>query len=269
MAPHGDGAAGRGKVSVPPELARDVEGGKAVLFAGTGISLAAGLPRSPAFIERLAELVRRHEGSYTASPVGSAFVSTATDLEVVGGRPQLTAAVAELVKPPQGVRPTAAHRAAVRTFDRIITTNFDCLFEDACAEQGIRCTVVRDDPEIPERFPGGPVILKLHGSVDVPSTLALTEEDFALFARKRPRMCRLVVELLRSRSVLVVGTSLRDPSIIALFAEAGDQVSGFFVVPNPWNFTPDRVKRWNLRVIPTDADTLFDQLAPGAIPLGN
>ena len=52
-----------------------------------------------------------------------------------------------------------------------------------------------------------------------------------LLDRTCPNLWQAILDLFATKLVIVVGTSLRDPSIIRLFTEASDRMSGFFVAP--------------------------------------
>lgn len=244
---------------IPATLVRAVARRQAVLFAGSGISLAAGLPSASAFAQRLIQLVREHDPEYEVNPVGSAFAGIASDLEAARERRSLVEAVLNLIHPPQGIGPTMAHRLAVKLFERVVTTNYDNLFEEALMVQGLASPVVSgeiQDATLPPR-----VVVKLHGSAHDPDTLLLTERDIAGFDHARKNLWRATVDIFRSCPVVVVGSSLRDPSILRLFTETGPQLSGFFVAPYLWDWTPKRLQPWNLECIATDADTFMQELA--------
>lgn len=248
------------QLTLPTELIHTVRSQKAVLFAGSGISLAAGLPSAAAFSEKLIQLVRKRDSYYNVNPVGGVFAGVATDLEASGDRGQLINAVLSLIHPPQGIVPTLAHQLAVKLFDYILTTNYDVLFEDALVGQSQQSALIVSEIQgnLPER-----AIIKLHGSAGTPESLLLTELDVFTFDQTRPLLWQAVVKELREKMVVVIGTSLRDPSIIRLFNEVGKGLHGFFVAPRVWKYTPRRLQPWNLQCIDADADTFMKELAAG------
>jgi hypothetical protein len=79
-------------VVLPPALVEAVGRREAVLFAGSGMSLAAGLPSAVAFAERLAYEIEREEPGYGISPSAAVFAGTATDLIILKGRDALVSA---------------------------------------------------------------------------------------------------------------------------------------------------------------------------------
>jgi hypothetical protein len=203
-------------------------------------------------------MLRESDPNYSVNPTGAAFAGIATDLEASRGRQYLLSAITDLIHPPQGIDPTVAHLRAVTMFDRIITTNYDGLFEIAAAGQSIETTLVADELEdaLPRR-----AIVKLHGSAHRPTSLLLTERDVFMFDRSRPRLWAEVQAELKTNMVVVVGASLRDPSIVRFFSEVGDRLHGYFVVPYLWESTPERLRPWNLHCIQTDADTFMTELS--------
>jgi hypothetical protein len=244
--------------SIPVELIDAVSRRNAILFAGSGISLAAGLPGASAFAQSLIRLLRESDPNYSVNPTGAAFAGIATDLEASRGRQYLVRAITDLIHPPQGIEPTVAHLNAVKLFDRILTTNYDELFELAASRQEFEATLVADELQgsLPQR-----TIVKLHGSANAPESLLLTERDVFMFDRSRPRLWAAVQAELQTNMVVVVGASLRDPSIVRFFSEVGEGLHGYFVVPYLWEFTPERVRYWNLQCIQTDADTFMAELS--------
>lgn len=243
---------------IPADLVEAVVRKRAILFAGSGISLAAGLPSANAFAQSLVRRLRESDPNYSVNPTGTAFAGIATDLEASRGRQYLLSAIADLIHPPQGIEPTDAHLSAVTMFDRIFTTNYDALFELAAARQSIEVTQVADELEdtLPQR-----AIVKLHGSAESPNSLLLTERDVFMFDRSRPRLWAAAQAALQTNMVVVVGASLRDPSIVRFFSEVGDRLHGYFIVPYLWESTPERLRPWNLQCIQTDADTFMTELS--------
>ncbi|PMF25890.1 hypothetical protein BCV19_25590 [Vibrio splendidus] len=242
--------------SLPFELVEAVKSGNAVLFAGSGISLAAGLPSASAFAQSLINLIHSVEPNYIANPTGSAFAGIATDISAVLGRDELVNAIVKVIDSPQGVEPTKAHVKSVELFEQIITTNYDSLFEAAILSLGLKSDTFYSefDGEISKQ-----ALIKLHGTIDDPTSLLLTESEVFMFDKTRPNLWAEVLDILQSKIVVVVGASLHDPSIVRLFTEANN-VKGYFISPELLKSTPERVKAWNLNFIPADADEFMSKL---------
>jgi hypothetical protein len=229
---------------------------QAVLFAGAGISLAAGLPSHGLFAARALDLVAARDQEYRADRV--MFARLADLLTALGGRDELLTLVQTLIQLPGGAKPTWSHAAAVRLFDRIVTSNYDELFELALAAQAdARMQVTRDiDADgLPER-----VLVKLHGTVTDPETLLLGERETLMLDRLRPRVWRALVVALGSATTVIVGSSLRDMSIVRLLEEVGRKLSGYFVAPTVPLAERRLLANIGLEAIESDADSFFQKL---------
>jgi len=219
--------------------------------------MAAGLPSAIVFTQHIAQALRKQEPAYDVSPVGSAFAAVASDVEAFLTREFLLSEVARILVPPQGLQPTFAHGAAVRLFDLIMTTNWDLLFEHAAVAAKAPLHVVKSDCALPS---SGPTLVKLHGSLDEPQGLLLTERDVLAMDRTHPLLWNAVREVIRDRPLIIVGTSLRDASVIRLFLEAQPRAQSYFVAPEIFAATRARLRAWNIECICSDADTFFERL---------
>lgn len=245
--------------NIPSELVTKIKNKDVVLFAGSGVSLSTGIPSASAFSEKLAQVIIESNSDYYINNVGSVFAGIATDLEILKGRRQLIDAVCSLIRTPHGSEPSIAHLNAVKAFDQIITTNYDTHFEEAARIQGISLQLINN--EISEScLPPNKTLIKVHGSYESPDSLLLTEQDILLMDKTRKNLWNALINLLTSKTVLVIGTSLRDPSIIRLFTEAG-AISGYFITPQIYGYTQDLAKRWNLRCLKADANSFFKSIA--------
>jgi uncharacterized protein DUF4062/SIR2-like protein len=241
--------------SVPPALIRDVLGGDAMLFAGAGMSLAAGMPSAAALAQYLADTIREIDTTYLGAPT---VAGVAADLEALTSRQTLVEKIRSLLNPPQGLTETTAHTSATRFFSLIFTTNWDNLFEQALTAGGDERVILSE--ESPQRLPDR-ALVKLHGTLQRPSTLLLTEGDIASMDVARPELWSATRDALRTRLVVVVGTQLRDPSIIKLFHEARPLRGGYFVAPAVDATTQARLKTFNLEAVAITAESMFERLS--------
>ena len=113
-----------------------------------------------------------------------------------------------------GDRPNDSHRAAVAMLgglvDLIVTTNFDTCLESALAERGtagdgvVVATPVSGSFEVPL-----PAILKVHGTIDQPDSIAATVGGLAIRAND-PDWRESLRRALAGRSILTIGYSFSD-----------------------------------------------------------
>jgi hypothetical protein len=210
------GASGDAFVRVP--IPTGFVGRDAVLFAGAGISVPAGLPTAAVMTElfgaRLSlgvdgeRILARHRFADVASAVAQRF-----------GRDELERTVVEAFDMAQGIVPTAGHLAAVSTFRHIVTTNYDDLFERAAGVRGIPFNVISANGEV--RGDGSELtIFQVDGSIRSPGTLVVTEEDAAKM-RLDDTYWNAIADAIEERPVVVVGHSLRDENARRVLTRRG------------------------------------------------
>lgn len=246
----------RAASSIPPALVEAVANRSAVLFAGAGMSLQAGLPSAHAFTEGMLAKIRDIDANYERGVHGSDFNAVASDLNLMIGETGLRALVSELMGIQDQVTPLESHALAVSEFDLIATTNYDTLFERA--DHNSRLAVVSGelDSPLPEQ-----ALLKLHGTLEDPAGLVITEDDLGRHYHRRRRAIAEVSHQMAIRPVLVVGSSLRDPTTRALF-DARDAAApqGWCVAPTFSEVDEVRLRRWNLTPIEGTADSFLAAL---------
>lgn len=120
-----------------------------------------------------------------------------------------------------GRRPTAFHEAVARFVSRgyfrsTFTTNFDPLLERAMLFAGLDVAVVADPDVLRKLAVGsGPVVYKVHGDYLLTNHKHTVEETNALEEAMRQQLVSSVAK----RSLLVIGYSGSDPSIMNALAE--------------------------------------------------
>lgn len=186
----------------PKQLLDALRGNELVIFAGAGVS--KGNPANlPLFSELVNEIAQGTGQKKKDNESEDRFLGRLGESGVkVHARTKeiLTAGSPE---------PTELHRDLLRLYlgansARIVTTNFDRLFEDAVTD------VFDSNPEI-FRAPALPLgrefngIVHLHGSLDLPDEMILTDADFGRAYLIDGWAPRFLIEMFRSFTVLFVG----------------------------------------------------------------
>lgn len=230
---------------IPELLLQKQEDGEVVFFCGAGVSYPAGLPGFGGLVNRLFDSL-----GVVPSPVQKAALSkgqfdTAIGLlekEIVGGRPVVRRKLAEILTVDDALLPTAlgTHQALLtlaadtKGRTRIITTNFDRLFEHASSRWGLQHErfVAPLLPVPKSRWHG---LVYLHGLLpDGPSAaddalhrLVISSADFGRAYLTERWAARFVSELFRHYTVCFVGYSLDDPVLRYMMdALAADRLLG-------------------------------------------
>ena len=199
-------------VDFPEALLNALRDEKLVVFAGAGVSM--GAPANLPSFRGLAEQVAEGTGESIAESetvdqfLGRLKKSNGTEVH------QIAAGCLQ----PDKLKPNALHRNLLRLFKetssvKVVTTNFDCLFE-AAAEAGDLFKAkprIFEAPALPlgSRFAG---IVHLHGSVSEPEEMVLTHDDFgrAYLTEADGWARRFLVGLFSTYTVLFVGYRHKD-----------------------------------------------------------
>jgi hypothetical protein len=220
-------------------LAAQVARGQCILFLGAGVHAPAppgsahaypaelAPPRGGDLSERLAE--RSSYGAAFPKQDRRNLQRVSAHHERVLGRPQLVADIREAVS--AGRAPSPALRALARLdFPLVITTNYDQLFEQALTPKGFdKCVYDPDDTTVTRDVAGGlpsptrPFVLKIHGDLDEPASLVVTDDDYIQFVLRMGDKEPLnpvplgVRFALKTWPTLFIGYSLVDYNLRLLF----------------------------------------------------
>ncbi len=204
---------------IPNKVLEALEEGRLVLFCGAGVSMPAGLPSFKGLVEKVYEgLVTYPSAEEQAEWERESFDRVLNLLEGEGrfSPAQVRGQVRKiLATPPEPFLDT--HRAILDLSRdregriRLVTTNFDRLFE--AADQEIRATAAPLLPvPKPEKWSQ---LVYLHGRLDEEDpegrSLVLTSADFGLAYLVERWASRFVVELFIHYTVLFVGYGVNDP----------------------------------------------------------
>ena len=194
-------------IHFPKPLSAALRKGKLVIFAGAGVSM--GEPaRLPDFV-RLAHKIAAGTGQtlHNSEPVDR-FLGRLQDAGV-----DVHARAAQALSPGD-LEPTELHRDLLRLYSgagqvRVVTTNFDRLFEQASKDVFDSRPGVFRAPALPlgNDFNG---IVHVHGAVSHPGGMVLTDKDFGRAYLTEGWARRFLVALFREFTVLFVGYGHND-----------------------------------------------------------
>lgn len=273
-----------GRRAEAERLATHARAGNLVLFAGAGVSMAAGLP---GWAELLVELAK---DAHIAEDerAGDAFRALASldrarlvesRLLAQGGR-TIGEAAAEFIGRHE-------HYALGHLFvgglpaRGAVTTNYDQLYEKAAADLEKPLSVLPYQPSAASRT----WLLKLHGCVSAPDDIVLTRADYLRYDQRRAALRGVVQAMLLTRHMLFVGFSMNDDNFHRIVddvrravrgeqAPTGDEARGaplattLSIEDNPFfeELWSDDIRRVDLHSDSTDAsarlcDIFLDYLA--------
>ena len=204
------------EINFPAPLLNALRDGKLVVFAGAGVSM--GEPACLPSFKHLAQTIAR--GGVQELQDGEEIDRFLGRLQHEGVKVHERAA--EMLSR-DALEPTELHRNLLLLYSnteqvRIVTTNFDLLFEQAAEELCDNQLEVSRAPALPlgNRFKG---IVHVHGAINPPDEhgvmsppdgLVITDEDFGRAYMTEGWAARFLVELFSNFTVLFVGYSYDD-----------------------------------------------------------
>lgn len=110
-------------------------------------------------------------------------------------------------------QPGSAHEAFCQLpFERVVTTNFDFLLEQAYSALSRYCLPLISEGQLAVgSVQAGVRLLKLHGDLHHPARLVVTEEDYDSFLSRYPLLATHLSSLLIENTAFFIGYSLDDP----------------------------------------------------------
>mgnify|MGYP001331160494 CR=1 FL=1 len=196
-----------GPINFPDDLIRAIRRDGLVVFAGAGVSM--GVPAKLPNFSGLTKNIARETGAERAD--------SEPDDRFLGRLHKKGLPVHSLVEKALYTAPGSAtplHHNLLRLFNspqkvRIVTTNFDSLFEEASTTVFGESTVVYRSPALPlgHDFTG---IVHVHGSCGKPTEMVLTDADFGRAYLTEGWARRFLLAMFRKYTVLFVGYSHDD-----------------------------------------------------------
>jgi hypothetical protein len=229
---------------IPERLLQTHEDGRVVFFCGAGISYPARLPSFSGLVDKLYTALAVTPSAVQQTAIKAGQFDTAIGLleaDIVGGRKEaiVRKALAGILTPDLSApNATATHESLLtlgkgregRT--RLITTNFDRLFEEVIAAKSLSIERFKA-PLLPvpkNRWDG---LVYLHGLLSTAPTpseldrLVVSSGDFGLAYLTERWAARFVSELFRNYTVCFVGYSINDPVLRYMMdALAADRLLG-------------------------------------------
>ena len=141
------------------------------------------------------------------------------------GRPKLIEMLSDLLFIADS-QPSNTHRSfCALPFGIVCTTNFDFLLERQYAFTPRTCTPLIEEGQLSVNLNGKSIaLLKLHGDLNHPKRLVVTEEDYDLFLERYPVIATYLANLLITRTTVLIGYSLDDPDFRKLLQVVGERL---------------------------------------------
>lgn len=209
---------------IPDVLLQAHEEGRVVFFCGAGISRPAGLPDFGGLVQRLFQQAGEPADGAESDLIGQSQFDHAIgryERRIQGGRTTTRRGLPSILTADLTKRLALTTHFALLTLGRshdgglkLVTTNFDTLFEVAASHYCLSAPTVYHDPPTRLRWDG---VVHLHGrmpgqpSADDLDQLVLSDGDFGQAYLTQGWAARFVAGLFRDYTLCFVGYSIDDP----------------------------------------------------------
>lgn len=209
---------------IPDALLHAHEEGRVVFFCGAGISRPAGLPDFGGLVQRLFQQAGEPADEVESNLIIESQFDRAIghyERRIQGGRITTRRGLPSILTADQTKRGALTSHFALLTLCRsrddgfkLVTTNFDTLFEEAASRYRLPAPTIYHDPPTRLRWDG---VVHLHGrmpvqpSADELDQLVLSDGDFGQAYLTQGWAARFVAGLFRDYTLCFVGYSIDDP----------------------------------------------------------
>jgi hypothetical protein len=221
----------------PSDLVRDIAARRSVMFLGAGVSRnAANIsgvhPRGwTDFLHHLAAQVSNAAQSAEIEQcITDADLLTACELcrKYLSPHGFKTELIQEFSG--NGYRPAQIHDdLSLMDSQLVMTTNFDKLYENRANQLQDNTVIVKNyyDKDVADVFRRRDrVVLKVHGTIDVPDQTIFTRSQYALARRDFGHFYQLLRALFVTHTFVFLGASMRDPDMQLLLEDHAYRFEG-------------------------------------------
>lgn len=198
-------------IEFPYDLIESIQNNSLVVFAGAGVSM--GEPTKLPSFANLTRLIARNTPNRLGRRTDyEVFLGELKDGNGSGNGPDANQIAANIIAA-KCSKPNSLHRSLVNLYQKpddikIVTTNYDLMFE-AVFESNMINPKIYSIPALPL---GNDIsgLVHLHGTVENPKYIVLTDEDFGKAYLTDGYASRFLVQLFTHYDVLFVGYSFND-----------------------------------------------------------
>ncbi|MBD5532804.1 MAG: DUF4020 domain-containing protein [Lachnospiraceae bacterium] len=214
-------------IDFPNDIIDAVNEGNLVVFAGAGVSM--GAPTLLPNFENLTKQIAIGTGQSCKTSECDAFLGRLKHQNI-----NVNEIAAEKLSQ-MDLQHNKLHEYIIELFPditkiKIVTTNYDNMFEQALEQMNMTNVKVYDAPALPL---GNDIkgIVHIHGNVNEPEYMVLTDEDFGKAYLSDGYVARFLVKLFETYTVLFIGYSYNDTIVRYLTrAMTKDQMHKRFVL---------------------------------------
>lgn len=259
--------------TIKQDLIKKIEQKNIVVFAGAGVSIAAGLPNWSDLIKEILD------GLSSKEPKSEKFKQALDDeiftpIDVLAKISHLSTEAIEIldfeIRKYDNLNPTEIHSKIGEIAQHVITTNYDNLLEKALPN--FEQVVYTNEYKIAKLSSYEKYIFKLHGDIHEPNKCILFPAEYEkLYSAEEKTSTFELKKIISDKSILFIGFSFTDPYISYIFDYINNLYSGFN--PEHYIITTDKDRSWPKKINPiiisnnSQTEVILSELVAGKISL--
>lgn len=209
------------------EIAYAAATNRLCFFTGTGFSKAVTKNKAPTWqglLEKLCDLLENgdelKEGLFPDGEIGILSLEEAAQvisIQLNSIEKSIHEEIASIISsvPLKGKNEEVKDFFSNRSF-RVVTTNYDKLAEELAEER--KCQSITPGLPIP-KAPADVKVYHVHGSIDSPSNMVVTSDDYFNFINNNSYFSRKLSTVLHENTVVILGYSLGDTNLKAIISD--------------------------------------------------
>jgi hypothetical protein len=255
-----------GVIMIPHHLIKKIETKNAVFFCGAGLSLGVGGERGFPGGQKLArEMAEKLLGRTVRDdePLDLKQIAQEVIWKDKGSTHRLDEYLREVFSNP-AIKPLRAHRYLAYLGCNVITTNYDTLIEQAFRQAEKPCGIVVREDDLTRMQDVN--VVKIHGCVNHPGTIVITEEDYYRWLLSDSKIKDCLEQWFIGQSIVFIGFSLSDPNLRQLYyglrLRFGPALRVNYAVfkETPDNYDKRFIKEQGIEIITKDATAFLEEL---------
>ena len=256
-------------MDIPGDLVKKIADGNCVVFVGSGLSIAAGLPGWPDLLRRMIKWAEEYgrdmsdRADLEKDIDDNKLLDVAEEMRERLGENDFRQFMVKVFRNPD-LGPVEAHELLTEIpFSAVITSNYDTFVEDTCIRKGPSPLVFTqlDYPELAGALRDDEFyVLKVHGTINRMETIILGRSDYREVMFSNPAYQQHLATLFSTKTVLFLGFALTDPGLMTLMDKLGAIFKGYggkhYALMHVKEVPPYRQNRferdYNIHIIPYD-----------------
>lgn len=242
-------------MDIPKSLIEKINKNQIVIFAGAGLSMNAGLPSWKDLIVNILDEINDKEPKSEKFKVAlNDEIMTPLDVlsKIEAHKEYAIEALEKKIRQYDGTTPTEIYKLIGEISTKIITTNYDCLFETSY--QDFEKIQYNNNFKVSKISEYEKYIFKIHGDIHEPDKCILFPSQYEELYNKREQTSVFELKkIISDKSILFIGFGLSDPYVNYVFNFINDLYSGF--TPEHFIITTEKDKNWPKRVTPVQINS--------------